>query len=631
MRALRVMGILLVASLFAMPSLIGSIPVHAQSSANLTIGVVTEPPNTWFQTPGNWGGQNTLTQVPYLFCYSFGIGGVAQPDLCTVPQAISGTNDTQWIVNLRSANYKWSDGVPINSTDLAYSYGVFLTHGPYANLSYFDVWGNLRDKVQSVSIVNSTAIKLTMFAPFPLFVMLTWLYEVYPYHYYKQFTGNNTLQTTSILGGPGDTAFVPQGFTAGSNTLELVANPYSPSWNGTSPTYHSVTIQFFTSDQSLVNAIAAGSIDGGAIEPSDVAALASASSVATSPVPSIYQMQFFINPVGYPYNNTAFRQALMYLLPKANINSLLYNGTADLGNPLLLTPSAYNTYWPGASTPDYQYNPTTAATLLSQAGLTKNTAGQWAMSNGTVLTVQFESANDQPDQVRAAQQIQSSMEAAGLQVNLKLVDLNTATNDKYNAPGNFKVILYTDAYFPSPFKWMRNPVNLPFGWSNSTFKTIFAESLVNTDPAGALTQLKQALNILANEAVTNSILFVPSYVAYNTATFSMWQPAIDNAINYNVFYNQLMAENVFTSVVPAGSTTTTTTTPSQTTTTTTTPSQTTTTTTPGQTTTTTTSGQSGGTSSNDYILYGAVILLVVIVVGAVVYRSMRKPGKVPAT
>src|ERR1700676_2999877 len=113
----------------------------AASSSNLVVGVPTNPPTTWIQTATSWGGDNTITQVPYLYCYTYGISGVALPALCNVPSPVAGSNDTKWIVSLRSPNMKWSDGVAINASDLAYSFGIYLTTGPFANLSTVDVWG----------------------------------------------------------------------------------------------------------------------------------------------------------------------------------------------------------------------------------------------------------------------------------------------------------------------------------------------------------------------------------------------------------------------------------------------------------------------------------------------------------
>ena len=527
--------------------------VRAQP-ANLVLGVVTAPPTTYFQTPGNWGGANTITQIPYLYSWTFGAGGVAVPGVSNPPVAIPGSNDTRWIVNLRSPTMEWSDGVLINSTDLAFSYGCFLANGPYANLSSFDIWGALRDRVSNITVVNSTAIEIDMSNPFPLFPILAWLYQIYPAHYYRQFTGNNTLQTTSIIGGPGDTAYIPANYTAASRTMTLVANPLSPSWNGATPTIPTITLQFFTDESSLVNALAAGTIDGSLITPSDVQALASSPQYKIDRLPSVYQMQFFIEPGSFPYSSRPFRQALMYLIPKDEINSILYNNQSSTGNVFLLPPAAVQTYWPGPNTPAYNYDPSAAISKLQEAGFTQNSAGNWVMSNGTQVAVNLEAPNSDPDVVRAAQLIAKSMEAVGLKVNLNIVDLTTATSDKYTT-GNYDVILYPDEYFPSPFKWMRNPVNMPYQWSNSTFKTIFKSSLQDTNPADALAKLKQALTILANEAVTNSVVFEPVYAAYNTVKFTGWQPALAEASNYQVFYNQMLSENLMTSVTPVPSAT----------------------------------------------------------------------------
>ena len=548
---------LLICGLSALLIVPGLLPATlAATGTTLTIGVVGIPYATLMQSTTT--GFGTWSQIEYLYCYQFGFAGVAKSDLCDVPSAVSGSNDTQWIVNLKSANYKWSDGVAINSTDLAYSFGIYLSNGPYANLSAFDIWGNLRGTVTSITIMNSTAIELKTAAPDPLFTMLTWLYPVYPYHYFKQFTGNNTLQTTPILGGPGDSAYVvASGMTANSNTLTTVYNQYSPSWNGstTTPAITTVVYDVFTTDSAMVNALAAGQIDGGMITSSDASTLSSVSALTTASVASNTQMEFFINPSVFPYNNTAFRQALMYLVPKVQINQLLYNNQTAIGNPLLLSPTAYNTYWPGSSTPMYNYNPTTAVTLLQKAGLTKNSNGNWQMANGTVLTVQFVAPNSDPDVVRAAQQITTSMQNVGLKVNLLITDYNTVTQMKYNIPDTYYVVLFPDSYFPSPFKWMRNPVNLPsaFRSTNTTFTSDFAQALANPNPTAALAELKTALNVLANAAVTNSVLYEPLYVAFNTASFKNWQPAMSDAGTHDVFYYPILSEPVLTSVTTGAS------------------------------------------------------------------------------
>ena len=520
---------------------------HAASpTKSVTIGVLFPPVSTFFQSSTEEYIGNTATDIPYLAVNRLAINGSVVPGICTIPAVVPGTNDTQWIENLISANLKWSDGVPINSTDLAYSFGIYMTTGPYANSSTIDRWGADRGTFTNIAILNSTAIRITTAAPDPRFPLLTFLYVVYPYHYYKRFGfGNNVLQTTPILAGPGDSAYVPVNYTAGSYTMTLDANPTSPSWNGAKPTFNQVILQFFTSDSSQVNALAAGSVDAGMITPSDMASLQSTSSVGFTQIPSDYQLLIYVHSTGYPWNNTAFRQALMYLVNRTQINDALYNGTAPLGNPAVLIPQAMATFWPGLGTPYYNYSVTKADALLKQAGLIQNSQGKWTLANGTALTVTVEAPNNDPDYVRASQFVQSTFEAAGITVNLYNPAYSTA--DTNWASNQFQFLLFPNNYAPSPYRWMRNPFNLP-GWTNSTFKAAFAQSLSDPNPASALAAVKQAELIMAQAAIINSILILPQYVAYNKVSYTNWQPALSQAPSYSVFWYPVTAENVLTAV-----------------------------------------------------------------------------------
>lgn len=559
----------------------------AQSApTSVTLAVLFPPPSTFFQSSTEEYIGNTATDIPYLAVDRLAINGSVVPGICTIPTAVPGTNDTQWIMNLISPNLKWSDGTPINASDLAYSFGIYMTTGPYANTSTIDRWGADRGEFSNIAILNSTAIKITTTAPDPRFPLLTFLYVVYPYHYYKQFGfGNNVLQTTPILSGPGDSAYVPVNYSAGSYTMTLDANPSSPSWHGAKPTFNTIVLQFYTSDSAQVNALAAGTADAGLITASDVASLQSVSSIGITQIPSDYQLMIYMRSTGYPWNVTAFRQALMYLVNRTQIDEALYNGTAPLGNPAVLIPQAVSTYWPGPSTPFYNYSPSTAAALLKQAGLTQNAQGKWMLPNGNPLTVTVEAPNNDPDYVRASQFVEATFQAAGITVNLENPAYSTADTDWTS--NNFQFLLFPNNYAPSPFRWMRNPFNIP-GWSNSTFKTVFAESLANPNSAAAMTQVKQAELIMAQAAVINSIVILPQYVAYNKALYTNWQPALSEAPSYSVFWYPVTAENVLTSVTSAVAVT-------------------------------------SPSSSNTYLYIGLAIVIIIILIAVAVYALRRKP------
>ena len=550
--------LLLTSSIGLMPSYEAAVPVTG-GGQTLNLGMVSKIPGTFYQSPG--GGHlvsDTRTWIPYLPVNMLTISGILRPGMANVQTMVPGSNGAQWVVNLISANMKWSDGVPVDSGDLAYSFGIYLPTGLYANMSRIDFWGAASTLLKSVDVINSTAIMLTMKSPFPAWPVLSMLYAIYPYHYYKQFTGDSALQKNSILGGPGSSAYVPANYTAGSTVMTLVINPYSPSWGGKTSSIQRVNAYMFTDENSMVNSLAAGTIDGAMITPSDIGALNSTSSLKIEQFPATYQMFTYVRSTGYPFDSAAFRQALMYLINKDEINSVLYGGKPLVGNPIALIPQGMDQFWPGPETPLYKYDPNMAATLLKAAGLVQNSQGKWTYANGTAVTVNVEAGNGDPNFVRAAQFIANSMEAAGLQATPKIVDQTTADSDWSvgRNPAKFDVLVYWNSYAPTPYRWLRNFYNLP-GWQNATFTTVFTAALADPNPTTSLQKLKQAELIVGQAAVINSVLLTPSYVAFNNQKFTNWDPAIQQQASYHFNYNPVFAENVLTSVQPVGPTATT--------------------------------------------------------------------------
>ena len=113
----------------------------------------------------------------------------------------------------------------INSIALAFSLGIYLPFGPYANMPAIEVEGGFTNAhLSNVEIPNSTTIELTTTRNLGLAYRI-FSNNVYPWHYI-QCKGYDVLEKTAILGGPGDSAYPPDNYTAGSTIMNLVANPY---------------------------------------------------------------------------------------------------------------------------------------------------------------------------------------------------------------------------------------------------------------------------------------------------------------------------------------------------------------------------------------------------------------------
>jgi ABC-type oligopeptide transport system substrate-binding subunit len=596
--------------------IVPALPATKAAPTPLTVGVLTSAPSTFFQNEiqDYFIGTPTIS-IPYLSYGDVGLNGVFSSNIGNEPTPIAGSNDTQWIMNLVSPNLKWSDGVALNSTDLAFSFGLFLPTGPYANESLADPYGQIQGTVDSISILNSTAIQVNLSSPTPLWPFLAYLYDVYPYHYFKQFaTGFNGIGNASIVGGPGDSPYVPQGYAAGSSTMTLVANPYSIYWNGKSPTMQTITIDMFATETALVNALAAGQIDSASITPSDVATLSSTSALSTATVPSQNQMWVYLRTTGYPWNITAFRQALLYLENRTEIKSVVYNNEATDGNAIALVPQGMNQYWPGSSTPLYNYSVSTANQLLQKAGLHQDSSGKWMYPNGTAVSITIETTNSDPNYVRASQLFATALQNAGITASVSAVDFATAETD-FGAV-NFQYLVYPNEVSSIPFRALKNPANYP-NYVNSSFRSLILDSIHNTNATQALQELKTAELYFANAAAWNSVVVLPVPVAYNSQLFTGWQPAISQVPNHDSFHDPTTDELVLTSVTPislSSSTTSSTSSPASGTSTT-------------SATSTTSSSTSSTTALSAYVVYmvGIAAGVIVVVSGVASYSRRKKP------
>jgi len=607
---------LLVLGLLITSSFSGSHSAKAATNETLVIGAVIGTPTTFALDGFSTYIGNQQADIPYL---PFGVvsqdgqitAGISKP-----PVAVPGSNSTQWVFNLVSPDLKWSDGVPINSSDLAYSIGIYLTTGPYANLTTTDYNGAITGVASNVTILNSTAIQVQTITN-PGFPYKVFPYPVYPWHYFKQFQGNDALETTPILGGPGDSAYLPVNYTAGSSVMNLVANPYSPSWDGRTPGINNITIDFFASDTSLVNALAAGTVDLATITPSDVGALNTTSSLTIVQVPNGGMTFINIRNVGYPWNSTDFRQALLYLIDKGQINSEVYGNQSVIENAAVIPSSSP---WLPSDAQTYNYNPTEAKQLLQEAGLHQNAQGGWLLANGTALpAIVFQAADSDSAYVRTAQLITSDWQSAGLSVTLQEEPIS-AVNTAIYSTRTFDVAYADGGFLPVPWRYAYNAINFPSGtggaWVNSTYAQLKTEADNAPNTAAQDQLLQQLVYTLAQNAVVDGVVSDISYVAYNNQRFTNVTSAIQAAAASDFFIYPPFAESVLTSVTPVSATSTTSTS-------TTAASSSTSSSAVTSTSTTSSSTTSGSTTE---LLAAIVVVVVVIALGGFVF-SRRARGK----
>ena len=178
------------------------------------------------------------------------------------------------------------------------------------------------------------------------------------------------------------------------------------------------------------------------------------------------------------------------------------------------------------------------------------------LRNGTAMTMTIVAPNTDPNFVRAAQLVADSWTSNGISTTVTAVPLATTTVDCNGAA--YEALIYEPTYGPTPYRVFSRPFNFcGFTKSNewANFSALANAGLANTNLVEATQQIRQAEVILANSGALNDLLVLPGYVAYSTAQFTGWTPALQNTHDFDVFYSTsgtglVFGQNVLASVSP---------------------------------------------------------------------------------
>lgn len=152
-----------------------------------------------------------------------------------------------------------------------------------------------------------------------------------------------------------------------------------------------------------------------------------------------------------PYNTTAVRQALAYVINRQAVTQVgePVSGTAatDLTGMIQSATQKWLTPAQIAALNPYAPNPTKAAALLTAAGLTKQ-GSQWMLPNGTPWKITLQSVNGFSDWNAGATVIAAELSAFGIPTQVKLTS-DFATYKTDMAAGRYAVGFWLIALGPS--------------------------------------------------------------------------------------------------------------------------------------------------------------------------------------
>ncbi len=342
--------------------------------------------------------------------------------------------------NLRP-NLEWSDGMPLNSSDVAFTAKLMAEDSPLWSYIFAAVQEANKSTVTGQSLVpgsvttpNATQVVFHLSFPSATFLIYAGGQPIYAEHYYagQNLTGNNPDVSTTVGSGP----FIPRSFTPGTE-LDMVANPHY--WGG-APHLSGVIFKYFTDSTSAEIALEGGSINMlQGVPPPDVSSIAKTPGITIGTEGDQSNVFLYLNQhprltdnSSNPVSNILVRKAIAMALDLPGILNASFGSSQyyKLANQLEVP----NMYYGGQSvqnttipSPEYPQNVTGAKALLTQAGF----------PNGFTVSLVYQSAGvasaGSGATLKMMQLVQSELGAIGITVTLQADDQTTYSNVVYGA------------------------------------------------------------------------------------------------------------------------------------------------------------------------------------------------------
>jgi ABC-type transport system substrate-binding protein len=439
------------------------------------------------------------------------------------------SNYTQWIFNIKPG-LKWSNGQSVTSNDLLTSFSPAF----YFNTTY-DVL-SMGPEVKNEYALNGSA------AVFNLKVSdARWAdkmgvpsvgFGIFPADIASKYGPAYPNLGTNIVTGP----FYVSNYTAGQFTMKMLRNPYYTPL----PTVCEIDINFVESLSQTAQTLLAGVSDWAQIEPSNAQAILANPNLHILAEPSMETTTLEYNNTVYPFNMTAFRQALVYGINQSELVQTAFNGYGHTAyDSMGVSPSYWHNYWYSPNIKKYSYSPSQALSLLNSIGMTKKSDNLLHYPNGTAVSLRVWAPTDTTVDTIGARVLKEDLAKIGITVNIQSASTSDIIGDLASNVNNIArtgVILFTyqaddfgfmlDEVLPAPAVYWIAPVS-GHTWEWPAYVQDWYKGNISViDSTNDQPTLQKAVwNIEAMNAqyLPSIILAYPDELfTYSTARFTGW-------------------------------------------------------------------------------------------------------------
>lgn len=437
-------------------------------------------------------------------------------------------NYTQWTFNIKPG-LKWSNGQNVTSTDFLTSEGPKFAFNPTYNFE------GLAQIVTKEYALNSSASVYDLNQSDAHMVDQMSLdgqggTPILPASVINQNGAAYPNLGTDISMGP----FYVSNYTVSSTQMAMLRNPYfTPQ-----PKICEIQVSFVDTLSLTAERLEGGQADLAPLEPSTAAAVKAVPNLHVLDEKAVGAASLEYNDTIYPYNMTAFREALVEGINQTQFVDQAYAGygvTAYNAESAVPTSAGI---WYNSNIQKYNFSQSTATSLLNGIGIKKGSDGYLQYPNGTDVTLTLWTDTDNTEDLTGAQVVQSNLQTLGFKVNMQTTtQANIAADYGANSNGIRTSLLLFSGFVLNPphplvdalpacdVEWLPPVCGHHFLWpanADAQYNSNFT-AFLGTDNTNSMHNYVFNIEALEAQYLPTTILAYPDFLwGYSSAHWTNW-------------------------------------------------------------------------------------------------------------
>ncbi|MDX6299200.1 MAG: peptide/nickel transport system substrate-binding protein [Nocardioidaceae bacterium] len=420
-----------------------------------------------------------------------------QPSLATSWK--TSANQLTWTFTMRPG-VKFSDGAPLTSKDVVYSYQRIIKQKLNSAYKF--------TTVSSITAPNASTVVIRLKSPTPnLLANLGGFKGVGIVE--KKNVDSGAIKTKPVGSGP----FKVASYTSGDN-IELVRNDRY--W-GTKPKLDGVTFTFVKDPTVALQNLQSDEVQWtDNLPPQQVSSLKKSSDLTVQTAPSTDYWYVALNEARKPFDNVDVRRAVATAIDRDAITKAAKFGNATVNQTAIPKSSAYYVdYAP------YKHDPARAKQLLASAGV-KN------------LKMDLMVTSEYPETVSAAQVIAAELKEVGITVRIRTLDFAQWLDEEGKGSFDSFMLGWLGNIDPDEFYYAQHHTGGTFNfqkYSNPKVDQLLDRARTETDQTKRKQEYDQAAKMIVDDA-SYIYLYNPDVVQGWSKKVSGYQVRSDRAIRF---------------------------------------------------------------------------------------------------